>query len=377
MKRFLFMLVATMFFATGAVAQKAVEESNLFDNMSLTIKGGATTPLKTPIENVRGVVGVELEKMLTPTFGLGVEGEWTVNTSSWTGAYSNYIFDHQYVGLYGVTNLNNLLAGYKGKPREFEVETVLGVGWGHGYVGGGIDENTVVTKTGLNLNWNLGKDKQWSITLKPAVVWNMCQIPTSNRTYANYNINRAALQLQAGVTYHFEGPTSRHFVISDKRYTQAEVDRLNEQINTLREEGVRDREACNKQVNVLLETNKALMDELKKAKEVKESEVVEVQNYTPIQFKQGSAMLINSDAALKALAESMIKEGGKYTIVGFASEEGSEKRNIELSTDRAAVVADELIFWGVNPDNIQIKGAGATNQFGDQYELNRVVIIQK
>ena len=377
MKRFLFMLVATMFIATGAMAQKAVEESNLFDNVSLTIKGGATSQLKTPIEDIRGVAGIELEKMLTPTFGLGVEGEWTVNTSSWTGIYSNYIFDHQYVGLYGVTNLNNLLAGYKGQPRGFEVETVLGIGWGHGYVGGGIDENTVVTKTGLNLNWNLGKEKQWSIALKPAVIWNMCQIPTSNRTYANYNINRAALQVQAGVTYHFEGPNSRHFVISDKHYTQAKFDKLNEQINALREEGARDREACNKQVNALLETNKALMDELKKAKEVKKPEVVEVQNYTPIQFKQGSTTLVNSDAALKAIAEAMTKDGGKFTIVGFASEEGSEEYNKELSLSRATVVADELIFWGVNSDNLQITGAGATNQFGEQLELNRVVIIQK
>ena len=126
-----------------------------------------------------------------------------------------------------------------------------------------------------------------------------------------------------------------------------------------------------------METNKALMDELKKAKEVKEPEVVEVQIYTPIQFKQGSTTLVNSDAALKAIAEAMTKDGGKFTIVGFASEEGSEEYNKELSLSRATVVADELIFWGVNSDNLQITGAGATNQFGEQLELNRVVIIQK
>lgn len=377
MKKFLFTLIA-MFAIAGVANAKAIEEPKLFDNVSLTVKGGATSQLQNPIEDVRGIVGVELEKMLTPVFGLGVEGEWTVNTSSWTGVYSNYIFDHQYVGVYGVTNLNNLLAGYKGTPRGFEVETVLGVGWGHGYVGGGIDENTVVTKTGLNLNWNLGKEKQWTIGLKPAVVWNMCQIPTSNRTYANYNINRAALQLQAGVTYHFEGPGSRHFVVSDKKYTQAEFDELNNTINALRQENIADRDAANKQVNMLLDSNKELMDALKKCQESKQPVINEVvvDKFTPIQFEAESAMLKNQDATLKAIAEMMIETDDVYVVTGYASKDGSESYNKELSADRAAAVADELIFWGVNPNKLKVVGAGATEQFGKSV-LNRVVVITK
>ena len=56
-------------------------------------------------------------------FGLGVEGEWTVNTSTWNGAPSLHnTFDGQYVGMFGTVNFNNLFAGYSGQPRVFEVE---------------------------------------------------------------------------------------------------------------------------------------------------------------------------------------------------------------------------------------------------------------
>lgn len=366
MKKIFSLFIATMMFAISANAQ-AVEQSNLFDNLSMTVKGGTTTPLATPIEHFRGIVGLELEKMVTPVFGLGIEGEWTVNTSSWKNYDSDHWFDHQYVGLYGVTNMSNLLAGYKGEPRKFEVETVLGVGWGHAYANDA-DVNFVMTKTGVNLNFAV--NEALTISVKPSVVWNM-----NAGVNSNYNINRAALQLQAGLTYNFEGPSgNRYFTYCNKVATQAEVDELNRQINAMREENARDRENYSKQVNDLLEVNKALGDALKKCeeREVVVNEVI----VTPIQFKQGSFDLATSKSAIKTLAETIKNDGGRYKVIGYASEEGSIEFNQELSFDRAVAVADMLVEYGVNPSQLSTEGRGETTEFGEN-EMNRIVVIEK
>ena len=380
MKKILFMLIALVA-AISANAEQAIVESKFYDNVSITLKGGVTTPLQNPVDYPRGMFGIEFEKMITPVFGLGVEGEWTIDTSTWPNQIpSSHAIDHQYVGVYGATNMMNLLAGYKGEPRAFEIETVLGVGWGHSYDSWqGGDENVVVTKVGLNLNYNFGDEKEWTVSLKPAVVWNMSQVPSEGLTLANYNINRGALQVQAGFTYHFKGSNdSRHFLICDKKYTQRDIDNLNNSINTLREQNAKDKETANNQINQLLKTNQYLTDALKKCQETKveSAEIVNRQVFSPIQFKQGSAMLVNSDAALKSIAEAMIADGGTYTVYGYASEEGSEEWNKELSMNRACVVADELVFWGVDVNKIVVEGKGRTNQFGSA-NLNRVVVISK
>jgi len=57
---------------TGAVNAHTVEGSKLTDNISVTLKGGGITPLhghnKSFWQNMRGVVGVELLKQITPVF---------------------------------------------------------------------------------------------------------------------------------------------------------------------------------------------------------------------------------------------------------------------------------------------------------------------
>ena len=45
-------------------------------------------------------------------------------------------FDASDVSVLGKVNLMNLIAGYKGEPRLFEVEAVAGMGWLHYYVNG-------------------------------------------------------------------------------------------------------------------------------------------------------------------------------------------------------------------------------------------------
>ncbi|MDE6438440.1 MAG: OmpA family protein, partial [Muribaculaceae bacterium] len=239
------MLLAAM--ALGIIsagAQVTVQGSKFTDNWSFTLKGGAAIPGKAVADHgfwsgSRGIVGAELRKQVTPTFGLGVEGEWTVNSSSWSGLKSGNVFDHQYVGVFGTLNLMNAFAGYAGAPRLFEIEAVAGTGWLHAYYPHTTlehDGNSWATKVGLNLNFNLGADKAWTIGIKPAYLFNMNANPKANILgyAAGYQKQHGVLELEAGVTYHFGNDNgSHHFVVVDP-YNQAEVDALNAQINELR-----------------------------------------------------------------------------------------------------------------------------------------------
>ncbi|MBQ1724931.1 MAG: hypothetical protein II022_03580, partial [Muribaculaceae bacterium] len=82
----LFFAIALMMGFVAANAQATLQGSKPLDNISITLKGGAVSPFQhyAFFKSARGEFGIELRKQITPVFGLGVEGEWTINTSSWT-----------------------------------------------------------------------------------------------------------------------------------------------------------------------------------------------------------------------------------------------------------------------------------------------------
>lgn len=379
MKKFLFILVAL--FATIGLNAQPLEQSKFYDNLSLTIKGGATTPLNDPADQFKGMFGVEFEKDITPIFGLGVEGEWTINTSRWPNQlYSGTGIDHQYIGMFGTTNLMNLFAGYNGKPRSFEIETVLGIGWGHAYNNEYPDANVILTKTGLNINWNFGKQREWTLGVKPAVVWNMSKIPCmDDLTFANYNINRAALQLQVGMTYHFGNSNGTHyFTLCDKVATQSEVDSMNDKINELRKQSQEDHNYYHEQIRLLNETNQRLSKALQECNN-QQPKTVEVVKLPPVQFMFNSAKIHEtSQSTLKSMADMILHQEGSYGVIGYASEEGDEEYNKALSLKRAEAVKNQLVKYGVPEDRLVVEGRGATNEFSVEVPfLNRVVIVKK
>lgn len=373
MKKIFSLIIAIV--ATLPVLAQPLVESKIYDNLSLTVKGGVTTPLTDPVDHFRSVVGLEFEKMITPVFGIGVEGEWTINTSK-----STTVFDHQYVGAYGVTNLMNLFGSYNGSPRFFEVETVLGAGWGHAYNSGSYDENVFVTKTGLNINFNLGKVKEWTLSLKPAVVWNMSKVPcVDDLTYVNYDARRATLQLQAGVTYHFGNTNgTHHFTKCDKVATQAEIDEMNNKINDLRKQMQDDHNYYHDVIRQLNEANYRLSKELQDCNNRPEK-VVEVVNMPPVQFMINSAKIQEtSQSALKYMADEILSQDVSYIVIGYASEEGESDYNKRLSLKRAEAIRDILVEYGVPADRLIVEGFGETTEFSEEVPaLNRVVVIKQ
>ena len=383
MKKIL-LLTAMALGMVSAQAQTTVAGSKFTDNWSFTLKGGAVLPAKTVSDNgfwggARGMAGVELRKQITPVFGLGVEGEWTVNTSSWGGLRSANVFDHQYVGMFGAVNLMNAFAGYTGAPRVFELEAVAGAGWLHAYYPHttGLDGNSWGTKVGLNFNFNLGENKAWTLSFKPAMLWNMNGNPTANVLgyAANYDINHGYVELQAGVTYHFGNSNGTHSFVVVRPYDQAEIDALNAQINELR--GMLD--ACgvnNAALLAQIADLQAQLDACNRRPAAVEKVVKDLNNIRYVFFNCGSSYIQPNQQPNIAMVADQLKGNPKATVKvqGYASKDGSLAFNKKLAERRAEAVKKELVKrYGISADRISAEGMGIGDLFTEN-SWNRVSV---
>ena len=302
-------------------AQTAYEKSKILDNTSISVVGGATTPLDfNSVFPVNGVAGIKLQKDLTPVFGLNVEGLASFGDNHYGDAFT--VVKSINTGLNGVINLSNLLCGYNGTPRKFEVSTETGIGWLHSWTG---HSNYLTSKTGAILSFNLGKEKAHSVIINPAVYWNL-----SKTGKIQFNKNHAQLGLLVGYVYHFKTSNGTH---SFKAYN---IGAMNDEINNLKAE------LAKKPTEIVKEV-------------VKTKVVTNTIGNTVVFFAQNSSELTGT-----AMAElSKIPSGSKVSIIGSASPEGSSKYNQKLSEKRAEVVSKFLTENGVIVENYT--GIGATD----------------
>lgn len=370
----------------AASAQVTVEGSKFFDNMSLTVKGGAASPLTGGdfLKNARGEFGLELRKQITPIFGIGVEGELGVNTSSWKNfavRKSSNVFDSQYVGTYGAVNLMNLFAGYAGSPRLFEIEAVAGAGWGHTYypVSEGNDHNFFATKAGANLNFNLGSSKAVTLSLMPRVGWDMTDVKVE-KTSCAYDARKAVFELSAAVTYHFKNSNGTHSFVIQNPYDAEEVELLNATVNGLRAEvaGLNNALAdvnaqCADLQNQLTECqNRPVQTVTQTVKETTNT----LNSVRYIFYKIGSSVITADQQPNVEMIAAYLKNHPKSKVVikGYASPDGPLEVNIRLANQRANAVKDALMSkYRIAADRIQAEGEGIGNMFSEE-SWNRVAI---
>jgi OOP family OmpA-OmpF porin len=90
-------------------------------------------------------------------------------------------------------------------------------------------------------------------------------------------------------------------------------------------------------------------------------------NFGNIQFEFNSGILkTDSYPALDNAAVQMKMDPTvKFDLSGFASAEGTDAHNMQLSIDRANSVKVYLVNSGVNPANITAKGYGEANPIAD------------
>lgn len=382
MKRLCIAVAALMALTSATVTAQNLEGSKLTDNISLTLKGGVVTPLHghgaSFWQNMRGITGVELRKQLTPVFGLGVEGEFSINTSRWNkGVSTHNSFDGSYVGLFGTVNFNNLFAGYAGQPRVFELEGVLGAGWLHAYMpkSQGKDSNSFGTKAGMNFNFNLGEARAWTISIKPAVVWNMAPGQRRGQSTVYYDGEHAAFELEAGVTYHFPCSNGTH---SFAYAAPCDYSALNDQINALRAENAA-LQAANADATAAAAVLAAQLDDclnrpVKVIKETTNTNTLESVRY--VFYRIGSSKITADQQPNVEMIANYLKHNPKATveIKGYASQDGNLDFNLKLAAARAESVRTMLINkYGIKGDRIKAEGQGIGHMFKEE-SWNRVAI---
>lgn len=358
MKKFILtmLLALTAVFSVNAQTQSNYTGSSKFtDNVSVGVVGGVETNLNQWNWPQGAVVGIIINKEITPVFGVTFEGNTNINgLSNWTKPVTHFhcanTFDGISTYLTARVNLTNAIWKYNGKPRRFEVEANAGPGYGfllHQ------EYNALLVKAGLNLNYNV--TDAWTIALRPAVVYDL------NGT-GTFNTNHAIGQITAGIVYHFKTSNGTRSFNKAKLYDQAEVDMLNGKINALQ-----------KSLNDANATIEVIRDSLTKTNTI--TKMV----YPKVQFKKGTAKIeATSMANICDIADALKDVDGIIKVTGYASTEGSTRYNKELSFKRAVAVKNALVKAGVDASKIKTIGAGPVNKFSpDDLELNRIVTTEK
>ena len=326
----LVLLLFTLMFAFVGNAQVATENAKVFDNTSIGVVVGASTPLDfNSTFPLNPVAGLKLGKEFTPVFGTQIEGLAVLNDNHFADIKTAMKAIN--VSASGTINLTNLFCGYEGSSRLFEVSTVTGLGWLYSW---DINKHNLSAKTGLDLALNAKHGH--SFVLTPAVYWNLDKL-----SKIQFNKHKAQLALTLSYVYHFKTSNGTH------NFKLWNVGAMMEDINNMRA---------------------ALA---KKPKEVVrvEHDVQYVTN-TPVVNPFIVAFAKNSYELTESAKDILNQIPMEVTvdIVGTASPEGKAKHNQILSEKRAEAVAEYLKANHVKVD--KVVGIGT-----DGDDSQRIVMI--
>lgn len=370
MKKILLMFMMCFSFVM-ANAQIATENRKVFDNVYVGIEGGATTPLNlNSIMPINPVAGIKIGKEFTPIIAIEAEGlavfgdnfyRYGLNssTSAWeTGAFNihkdgsvNTFIKATNVGANLVLNWSNVLWGYKGTPRIFEIKTNTGLGWLH-YFGefttnkvGGFKpvgkSNVLTAKTAIDLVFNIGSKKAHTLTLSPTIYWGL-----NEEGNIKFNKNYAQFGLMLGYTYHFKTSNgTHHFKTYDVGAMIDEIDYLNDELAKKP-----------KEVEVIKYVEVVKVDTLPT------TNAVMMPTTWIIQFAKNSAVLSKE---AKSILDGVY---GNVNITASASPEGTKVYNKALSEKRAKAVSDYLSKKGIKVNSCE--GIGSVDD-----NSNRIAIV--
>ena len=359
-------------FALGALtinAQTVVVDGGFWDNWSMGIQGGATMKMSGEgfFKSARPAFGLTLGKQWTPILGMDIQGMGYVNTTN-----SSTMIDASDVSLIGRMNLMNLFAGYYGMPRPFEIETVTGLGWLHHYMNGSGDTDDLSARVGLNFNFNLGENAAWTLGLKPAVVFNLTgEYPNKKMAF---NRDHANMEILLGLTYHFaDGEGNRHFSLVNAIDPIA-LAAMNEEINGLREVVVAKDVELVGLADELLVVQNQLNEARNKEVEAAGQTIKILESVVAFPFNQ-SDVQASQMPSLEHVANYLKNNpDASITVNGYASPEGTEEYNLQLSQRRADAVKNILVDkYGIAASRINAIGHGVGDIFSEP-AWNRVGI---
>ena len=349
--------------ALGALTINAqtvvVKGGGFWDNWSMGVQGGATMKMSGEgfFKSARPAFGLTLGKQWTPILGMDIQGMGYVNTTN-----SSTMIDASDVSLIGRMNLMNLFAGYNGMPRPFEVETVTGLGWLHHYMTGSGDTDDLSARVGLNFNFNLGEDAAWTLGIKPAVLFNLTgEYPSKKLAF---NRNKANMEILLGVTYHFaDGDGNRHFTLVNAIAPLA-LAAMNEEINDLREVIVAKDVELVGLADELMVVQEQLNEARNKEMEATGQTIKILESVVAFPFNQSDVQTSQMPSLEHAANYLKDNPDAKITVNGYASPEGTEEYNLQLSQRRADAVKNILVDkYGIAADRINAIGHGVGDVF--------------
>lgn len=359
------LLLASIIGLSSLNAQTFEQTTKFRDNWSVGISGGIVSPLTHSafFKNARATMGVNLNKQFSPIYGLTAENMWSINAFD-----SQAAFDATNLSLLHRINLNNVFCKYDGKPDLFEVEAVAGFGWLHindfyprSWEGEPIltDANWITSKAGLNLNFNLGEKKAWTVAVKPAVSWCVTQLDRNN---IQFDANQACWEITAGVVYHFKNSNGTHYLVNGCSHA-SEIAALNATIGTMEAEAASKDRALQSAQNTISDLEKALK-ECKNKKPVVQKPVEDLD--IVISFRQSSSkidalQMVNIDRLAKFMKKN---KDAKVVVKGYASPEGDKTFNEKLSQKRADAIKNKLVKdYKIAEDRIIATGEGVGSVF--------------
>ena len=426
MKKVMLLAVLVLTTVTATAQKKPFSSNGFFDNWSIGINIGGVAAShnlgfspayadyqfgdRANMPNTRSfwrrarfAGGIELTKQWTPIFASSIQGWTDINTTK-----SHTFFDRWGVAYLNKVNFSNLFFGYNGKPRFFEVQGVFGagvaslikpeyktpVGSNVATQNGGVlytddDELYFVTRFGLSFDFNLGKNRAWTFSVKPSIVYNIDQelfqgMRDLGHDGGTFDINDSEIELMAGLTYHFKNSNGEHYFTNVREYDQAEIDALNARINALRGQldgkdadiqRLRDEIArLRAQLNECL-NRPAKIEYVDRPVTVTQTETQNTQSLTNnVHFKIGKSAIDASQVPNVERVAVYLKKHPEatVTVLGYASKDGKAELNERLAEARAQAVKTMLVNkYGIKADRINAKGCGISEAY-DELEWNRV-----
>ena len=387
MKKSLLLILSALSLSNLNAQETNLGGNKFCDNWSIGLNGGIVTPMTHSafFKNARAVVGLDVNKQLSPIYGLTLESNWTVNTVSPMAAqYSNTAFDAFNVMLLNRLNLNNIFTAYKGQPSLFEVELVGGFGWLrlNNFYESGEGANHLASKAGVNFNFNIGEKKAWTVAVKPAIFWDMSMwdAPVAHN-HPNFNANYGNWEITAGVAYHFKNSNGKHYMTKVRAYDAAEVAALNASINTLRQEATAKDDQLRRANDALTKEQQKSADLEKALQECRNREPKVITNNkktleSVVTFRQGKTTI---DASQQPNVERIATylrnhKQAKVNVLGYASPEGSAEVNARIAKQRAEAVKNMLVTkYRISESRISAQGQGVGYMF-EEPDWNRVSI---
>lgn len=386
MKKILSIIAAALVTMSASAQTKALAPIKFTDNWYVGINGGAATKtLKNAwMKNLNPTAGIRIGKLVTPVVGLQFEANAYFDQKARESHRMNAMLlgtrNHQgHSGLFVkqatimgdlTFNLSNLIGGYKGEPRAVEVTALGGLGIGHSFISSkGVDDNNhMISKLGLDFAYNIGESKAWQLFVEPSLVYDIADYDVCKTAVGHkVDLNKSAFQVIAGLNYKFMTSNGTHNFAYVDLLDQALIDRLNGNVNDLRNEiSGKDAE--------IARLKKALDDCEASKKNIKPT-VMQTNIMPKVFFKCDKWNIEKSQVANVDMVAEYMKANPNAKVVckGYASIEGPADHNVDLSVNRANIVRDMLIEkYGIDPSRLTAEGCGATDEHSSVLDFNRV-----